>query len=100
MATTREGLSERAMRLAHSGKSIQFYTTAQVAKRLSVRSMTLMRWIVNEDIGCPAHHLSNVTGLHRLWNEEEIRRAAEFRNCAFLKITRRHSHPPTNKRIR
>lgn len=57
MATIKERLSEQAMRLADSSRSIRLYTTAQVAKRLSVRSMTLMTWIVYEDIGCPTVYM-------------------------------------------
>ena len=88
MATVKECLSQQATQLADA-RSVRLYTTAQVAKRLSVRSMTLMRWIVYEDIACPARHMSNDMGLHWLWNEEEIRRAAKFKKRAFAKLTHR-----------
>lgn len=91
MATVKECLSQQAIRLADARGSVRLYTTAQVGKRLSVRSMTLMRWIVYEDIGCPALHISNDTSLHWLWNEEEIRGAAEFKKRAFAKLTHRRS---------
>lgn len=89
MPGVKERLSEQAMQLAQSGKSTRLYTTTQVAKRLAVRSMTLMRWVVNGEIGCPAVHISNAHGLHWLWSESEIQSAAEFRKWAFKKRTHR-----------
>jgi len=91
MRSEKERLSEQATQLAQSGRSTRLYTTTQVAKRLAVRSMTLMRWVVKSDIGCPAAHILNAYGLHWLWNEGEIQGAAEFRKWAFKKRTHRRA---------
>jgi hypothetical protein len=93
MPGAKERLSEQAMQLAQSGKSTRLYTTTQVAKRLAVRSMTLMRWVVNGEVGCPAVHMSNTYGVHWLWNEGEIQSAAEYRKWAFKKKTHRRGKP-------
>lgn len=91
MAPKREALSEQAVLLAGSGKSTRLYTTVEVARRLAVSSMTLMRWVVKEDIGCPAVHVASSRGVHWLWNEREIRSAAEFKKSAFTKMTHRRT---------
>lgn len=91
LAPRKEDLSKQAMLLARSGSSTRLYTTVEVAKRLAVRSMTLMRWVVNEDIRCPAMHLATGGKLQWLWNESEIRSAAEFKKRAFTKLTPRRA---------
>jgi hypothetical protein len=91
VARTKEGLSEQAILMARSGKSARLYTTLQVARRLAVRSMTLMRWVVNEDINCPAVHTASSRTLNWLWNEREIQAAAEFKKWAFIKRTHRRT---------
>jgi hypothetical protein len=74
-------LSKRLNRLARAAKRTRLYTTIQVAERLSVRSMTLMRWVANGKIACPKAHMANPKGLHWLWNEGDIRRARAFKKA-------------------
>jgi hypothetical protein len=91
LAPQKEDLSKQAILLARSSNSTRLYTTVEVASRLAVRSMTLMRWVVNEDIRCPAVHLATGGRLQWLWNESEIRSAAEFKKRAFAKMTHRRT---------
>jgi hypothetical protein len=83
----KENLSEQAVDLATSGRSKRLFTTLQVAKRLAIRSMTLMRWVVNGDVSCPAVHILTGHRVYWLWNEEEIRSVAALKKWVFRKRT-------------
>lgn len=74
---TPNGLSAESVRLAES-QSVRLYNTLQVARRLSVRSMTLMRWVVRGSIPCPKTYMCTGAGVHWLWSKEDIQLARAF----------------------
>ena len=76
MTTT---LSKQARLLALTNNSARLYTTTEVADRLNVRSMTLMRWVVKQSVACPKKHLAKANGIHWLWDETNIRDARKFK---------------------
>ena len=84
-------LAQQALRLA-STSSVRLYSTLQVARRLGLSSMALMRWIVAGKIPCPKRFRidSNQT-LQWLWDEKEIARAATFWNDARRFTARRRN---------
>lgn len=74
---TPNGLSAESVRLAKS-QSARLYNTLQVARRLSVSSMTLMRWVAGGSIPCPKTYMCNGAGVHWLWSKDDIRLARAF----------------------
>jgi hypothetical protein len=74
---TPNGLSAESVRLAKS-QSVRLYNTLQVARRLSVRSMTLMRWVVSGSIPCPKTYMCTGAGVHWLWSKGDIEFARAF----------------------
>ena len=75
--TSANGLSVESVRLAES-QSVRLYNTLQVARQLSVRSMTLMRWVVSGSIPCPKTYMCTGAGVHWLWSKDDIQLAREF----------------------
>lgn len=76
-----DSLSKKAASLARSGKSEQVYSTLQVARRLGIRSMTLMRWIAAGRFPCPKKYLMGDNNfIHWLWDEADFQRARSFMN--------------------
>lgn len=71
-----DNLSKKAARVARSRKAEQVYSTLQVARRLGIRSMTLMRWIATG----PKKYLKGDNNfIHWLCEEADIRHARSFK---------------------
>ena len=76
-----DSLSKKAASLARSQGAEQVYSTLQVARRLGIRSMTLMRWIAAGKFPCPKKYLTGDNNfIHWLWDEADFRRAKSFKN--------------------
>lgn len=97
MKRQREELSKKARQLTPNG--VRLYPTSQAAKSLSIRSMTLMRWVADRAIPNPANYAITGNGaVQWLWTEEEIERAARFKKWAFTKMTHRGEPPASLRR--
>lgn len=75
-----QGVSGQGFALAKASRAVRMCSTTDVAKRIGVRSMTLMRWIVDGKIPSPCRYAVVNGQLHWLWEEEEVAPALAFRN--------------------
>ena len=74
------GVSGQGFAVAKASRAVRLCSTTDVAKRIGVRSMTLMRWIVDRKIPSPCRYAVVNGQLHWLWEEEEVAPALAFRN--------------------
>lgn len=78
-----DSLSKKASCLARLQGAEQVYSTLQAARRLGIRSMTLMRWVAAGNFRCPKKYLMGDNNfIHWLWDEADLRRAKSFKDRA------------------
>jgi len=81
-ASMTQGLSWSTLKLAKSSKAEKLETTVQAARAAGVRSMTLMRWIVDGQISCPRNFVLKRGRVNWLWTSDEVRKARAYAKAA------------------
>src|SRR5579862_4796167 len=64
---------------------IRVYTTAEVARRLKVNKMTVMRWVRSSRVKKPKIFMRSGIGTTWLWTKEELARVSSLRDVLFYR---------------